>query len=160
MNMFDKDFQATTEYIKNVNDKLDNSLREDTRHHYKLRRRLLSCDFYHENPVKRMACRTMMNKDCIMRAGATVFMVSVLTLTTVWFIQGERADLLKQPQKQYTVESTQYSTDFLQGLYTYGYLKYSHEMEDGCRVYKASIEDKEVEIMDHKPYEIDLVVSH
>ena len=160
--MFDKDFQATTEYIKNVNEKLDNSLRSQKheKHHYKLRRCLLSCDFYHENKVKRAFCRIMMNKDCIMRAGAAIFMVTVLGVTTVWFVQGQRVDLLQTPQAMYTVESTEYSTEFLQSLYTYGYLKYSHELDDGCRVYKASINNKEVEVLDHVPYEIDMVVSH
>jgi len=159
--MRDNDFQATTEYIKTVNQSLNEAMKVPTKHHYQLRRCLLKCDYYHQNKVKRFFCRLAMNSCIVFRSGMLLLIIGG---GIIIHYHTKPIDAVSNfsPVTAHTVEvkSDAYEPEYLQDLYEYGYLKYSHEMDTGCRVYTALIENQPVTIYDHKPYEINLVMAH
>lgn len=162
MSMHDKDFQATTEYIKEVNNKLEQKMGGSTEHHYALRRSLLGCDYYHANPAKRIFCRIKMctkGVNSFLCVSTAMVIIVGTSLVMVYDKKNHNVSIVPAVQVQ-EFNSEDFDAEYMQNLYTFGYLRFDKEEDDGCRVYKGTLEDEEVIVYDHQPYEIDLVVSN
>lgn len=159
--MHDKDFQATTEYIKEISQKFNAAITHDVKHHYELRRSLLGCNFYHKNFVVRSLCRVKMYY-CGMFKGASLVVV-LIVLVSASYPLVRKAFYTYQEQNNNMivkeVNAKNLDQEYVQQLYTYGYLTFDHENTQGSRVYKARVQDKEINVFDNKPYTINMVVA-
>ncbi len=138
----------------------------DLDHAYKLRRQLLSCDYYSDSFIKRFVCKILMHKNELLRLGFVFSFILVVFISSSFGLDFDQNNNIAKSQSVHHhlrtkyVNSTKYNPKFLQELYKYGVLNYSHQDTKGNRIYKAKTDKTEIIVLDKKPYKIDLVIAN
>ena len=160
--MLEKNYQSLDKQLKNLADSIEDITDADLGHQHELRRGLLNSVYYSNNFAIRWYYRlfSFSKRFIVMSTGMGVIVLCVVTYN----IYDKHASVAKEvsgptPYVK-TVEASEIDPEYLQDLYKYGYVSYSHENPDGCRVYKAVQGEKELEITDDKPYIIDVVLAN
>jgi hypothetical protein len=131
-------------------------------HEFSLRRSLLNSCYYDESVTKRFYHRFIAyNKVLLGVSSVGTAFVIVFLFTVSATAQGENwLPFLSSGIEIQTVEAASLDPAYMQELYEYGYLQYSHTEDTGCRVYKAADEQMHVQVRDEMPYTIETVLVH
>lgn len=158
--MLEKNYHLLDKQLKSVAKDVNSLVTVDIAHQHELRRGLLNSRFYSCNFFVRWYNRifSLHRKAVVFTAGMGVVVVSVVTVTVYHQNTTQAHDVANSYIK--TVNAEEYPIDYLQDLYKYGFVSYSHYEPDGCRVYKAEKDGQKLMIRDSKPYDIEVVLAN
>lgn len=154
--------QTTEKYLIKVAQKVNNEMPTNPQHQHALRRSLLDCGHYNDGIFSRYFFRFMMYKKELIKAIATstgiVVVIMIVVPTAIGYTQN--GPFTKKPKYVAQVKTIDLPEEYLQELYKYGYLRFSHKDENGNNIYYAEAKKGVIEVKDESPYKIDLVVAN
>lgn len=160
--MYDKDLHIIVEYIKKVGDNIKDDVGVRTNHQYSLRRRLLSCPYYHDHFFFRFLSRIGMHRREFRRLFGVMFLfvaVGISGYVLVGVVFTKPSIEIEKLSDVKSFSSDFFEKEYLQDLYRYGYINFSHIDSTGNRVYQVRNVSAFTDIIDSTPYKIDLVIS-
>ena len=157
--MSKKNSHCVEEQLQSVAKDLDSLVTIDYCHNQELRRCLLNSSYFSAHCVVRWYSRlsSLPKKMIVMSTGVGVVAISLFVFSAY-----NNDDLIASDTNPYiaTVNAQEFPEEYLQEMYKYGYLSYSHDNPDGCRVYKARYNGEVMMLHDDKPYIINTVLAN